>query len=167
MAPTLRMFLGYRPSCVSLMETVVRMCKSAQRTPPENLVRPSFSPPPRTAAHAHRERKGVLARARGREGSGSRRGARCRKGGGGARRGHADSVCVGGRPAEAVRARALGFPPRLETASLFREEKQTHILSPTLRGGLGAAPGRRRRRYLRVRNGDSGRTRCRGLRKTV
>lgn len=98
----------------------------------------------RMAEHAHRERKGGLARARGRTGSGSRGSGLGRKGGGGARSGRAGCVCAGGgRPAEAERARARGFPTSLAaaaTASLFREEKRDahSVPDPSWRVGGGA-----------------------------
>lgn len=78
---------------------------------------------------------------------------------------------LGGRPAGAERARAPGSPlawQRLRRLLCFARRSETPTLSPTPRGGLGAAPGRLRRRYLRVRNGDSQAKRgARGLGKTV
>lgn len=67
-------------------------------------------------------------------------------------------VCWGGgRPKLSGRAREA-FPrawPRRRRLLCFERRSETPTLSPTPRGGLGAAPGRLRRRYLWVRNGDA------------
>lgn len=112
---------------------------------PAHILAPSkdqYACAQRMAEHARRERKGGLARARGRPGSGSRGSGAGRQGGGGAR--WARAVWGGGGLAKpSGRARERGFPTRLAaaaTASLFPEEKRDahSVPDPLWRVGGGA-----------------------------